>query len=281
MAAILQLRLGSQELLRLASSVSATEPGLVTGAQVAEFLRECLQNPTLQHLTLDGTDYNEILRVNAAKGASFSLQGGDATLSLMLENGTLYIGETAANSSNVYFDIPVCFQGGFDVSGGTPGQVLTKTKLNAVWADSPSSASSQSYYEMSTTPAMHVTRTTLPVGWYKVELLLLSYTPADCNAVFNPASITGEKVCNVMGTAYNALNNKTSPHITVDGLNWQNHTGESSSHTMATCLEMSFFYHHTGVSLMWPSESMADEGRGWATGSFRYTSIALPQTLNP
>lgn len=279
MPAPLQLRLGSQELLRLASSVSATEPGLVTGAQVAAFVRECLS-----FITLDATDYNEVLRVNAAKGASLAIQGGDSSVCLYMEED-LYLGkQTAGGYGTFYIDLPSIFSGGFDIYGGSAGQVLTKTKQGTAWADppaSPASATGQNYYELSTTPAMHVTRTTLPVGWYKVELLLLSYTPADCNAVFNPAAITGEQVCNVMGTAYNALNNKTSPHITVDGITWQNHTGESSSHTMATFLEMSFFYHHTGVSLAWPSESMAEDGRGWATGSFRYTSMAPPQTLNP
>lgn len=276
----LQLRLGSQELLRLASSVSATEPGLVTGAQVAVFIQECLQNLTPQHIALDASDYNEVLRINASKGASLTIEGGDATVTLNLDC-TLFIGEATAKSSDIWVDIPICFNGGVDIFGGTPGQVLTKTKLDAVWADPPSSATGQSYYDLSTTPATHVTRTTLPIGWYKVELLLLSYTPADCNTVFNPASITAEQVCNVMGTAYNGLNNTSSPHITVDGRNWQNHTGESSSRTMATFLKMSFFYHHTGVSLAWPSESMAEAGRGWATGSFRYTAISTPQTLNP
>lgn len=277
----LQLRLGSQELLRLASSVSATEPGLVTGAQVAVFIQECLQNLTSQHIALDATNYNEVLRVNAAKGASLTIEGGDATVSLNLDCCTLFVGEATANSSKIWLDIPICFNGGFDIFGGTPGQVLTKTKLNAVWADPPASASSQTYYELSTTPAMHVTRTTLPTGWYKVELLLYSFDGANCNAVFNPDSITGGQVMNVMGMAYGGTSNGSCPYITIDGINWLNQTGESLSYTRASSLNVSFLYHHTGISLTWPAESLADTGRGWGTGSFRYTAISPPQTLNP
>ena len=255
----LQLRLGSQELLRLASSVSATEPGLVTGAQVAAFLQEYLQNLNPQHITLDATD----------------------TVSLTLDC-TLFIGEATANSSKIWIDIPICCNGGFDVFGGTPGQVLTKTKLNAVWADLPSSgsASGQSYYEISTTPSQHVTSTTLPTGWYKVDLLLYSFDGANCNAVFNPGSITAEQVINVMGMAYSGTSNGSCPYITIDGLNWRTKAGESLSYTRASSLQVSFLYHHTGVSLTWPAESMAEDGGGWSTGSFRYTSIAPPQTLN-
>lgn len=278
----LQLRLGSQELLRLASSVSATEPGLVTGAQVAAFIREHLQNLTPQHITLDATDYNEVLRINASKGASLAIEGGDATVSLTLDC-TLFIGEVTPKSSNIWIDIPICFNGGFDIFGGTPGQVLTKTKLNAVWADLPSSgsASGQSYYEISTTPSQHVTRTTLPTGWYKVDLLLYSFDGANCNAVFNPSSITAEQVINVMGMAYSGTSNGSCPYITIDGLNWRTKAGESLSYTRASSLQVSFLYHHTGVSLTWPAESMAEDGRGWSTGSFRYTAISPPKNFTP
>lgn len=278
----LQLRLGSHELLRLAASVSATEPGLVTGAQVAAFLRECLQNPTLQHLTMDGTEYNEILRVNAAKGASFSLQGGDATLSLMLENGTLYIGETTAHSSNVYFDIPVCFQGGFDVSGGTPGQVLTKTKLNAVWADAPSSASvsGQSYYEDAATPTVLSSRTSLPAGWYGVELILNSDNGGDCNYLLNPAAVSSSLVRNVMGLAYGGTDNSSSPYATYNGVEWVDYCGAPVSRPMASVLRMSFLYHHTGSSLAWPSESFKTQYGEWSKGSVRYIAITEPLTLS-
>lgn len=278
MPAPLQLRLGSQELLRLASSVSASEPGLVTGAQVAAFVRECLS-----FITLDATDYNEVLRVNAAKGASLAIQGGDSSVCLYMEED-LYLGkQTAGGYGTFYIDLPSIFSGGFDIYGGSAGQVLTKTKQGTAWADPPASlasATGQTYYDLNTTPAMHVTRTTLPVGWYKVELLLYSFDGANCNAVFNPDSITGGQVCNVMGMAYGGTSNGSCPYITIDGINWLNQTGESLSYTRASSLNVSFLYHHTGVSLTWPAESLADTGRGWGTGSFRYTAISPPQTLN-
>lgn len=281
MSASFQLRLGSQELLRLASAVSATEPGLVTGAQVAAFIREYLQNLTLQYLTLDATDYNEVLHIDAPKGASFSLQGGDAALSLMLENGTLYIGETTANSSNVYFNIPVCFQGGFDVFGGTPGQVLTKTTLNAVWADAPSSGSvsGQSYYEDAAAPHMHAARTTLPSGWYGVELILNSDNGGDCNYLLNPAAVSSSHIRNVMGLAYGGTDNSSCPYTTYNGVEWVDYCGAPVSRPMASVLRMSFLYHHTGSSLAWPSDSFKTPYSEWSKGSVRYTGIPEPQSL--
>lgn len=277
MPAPLQLRLGSQELLRLASAVSATEPGLVTGAQVAAFIRECLQNLTPQHITLDASDYNEVLRVNAAKGASLTIEGGDTTVTLNLDCCTLFVGEATANSSKIWLDIPICFNGGFNIFGGVPGQVLTKTKLNAVWADPP--ASGQSYHEDNVAPHTHAARTTLPSGCYGVDLLLHSSNGADCSYLFDPASISGGQVVSVMGMAYGGTDNSSCPYTTHNGTDWLDNSGYVSSRPMASVLRMTFLYHHTGSTLAWPSESFKSIYCEWTTCSVRYTGIPEPQTF--
>jgi hypothetical protein len=282
MPATLQLRLGSQELLRLASSVSATEPGLVTGAQVAAFIRECLQNLTPQHIALDASDYNEVLRINASKGASLIIQGGDSSMCLYME-GDLYFGkQTAGGYGTFYIDLPSIFSGGFDIYGGSAGQVLTKTKQGTAWADlpaSPSSASGQSCYEDNAAPHTHAARATLPSGWYGVELLLHSSNGADCNYLLNAESISASHVCNVMGMAYGGTDNSSCPYATYNGTDWLDQSGFTASRPMASVLRMTFLYHHTGSSLSWPSESFRTPNGEWTTCSVRYTGIPEPQTF--
>lgn len=276
MSAIRQLRLGSQELLRFASSVSASEPGLVTGAQVAAFIRECLSA-----LTLDGTGYNEVLRIDAPKGASLSIQGGDSTVCLFLE-GDLYIGkEMASGYGTVYVSLPCVFSSGFDISGGTSGQVLTKTKQGTAWADLPTSGSTsgQSYHEDKAAPHVHAARTILPSGWYGVELLLHSEGGADCNYLLNPAALSGGLVLNIIGMAYGGTDNSSCPYATYDGSTWLDNSGYTSSRPMASVLRMTFLYRHTGSLLAWPSESFKNIYCEWTTCSVRYTGIPEPQSF--
>lgn len=277
----LQLRLGAEELLRTASSVTPGETGLVTGAQVAAYITD-----RLSPLTLNGIDYNEVLRIEAPKGASLSLQGGDSTVCLYME-GDLYVGNQNAGGYGTFFmDLPAVFSGGLDIHGGKAGQVFTKTGRNTTaWADlpaSPSTASSEVYYEAFASPSALTSRTGLPAGWYGVKLLLRSSNGADaCNQLFNTAALSGGAVCSVMGLAYGGTDNSSCPYCTTDGRTWLDDGGTSASRAMASILKLSFLYHHTGPALAWPGTALKSQPGEWDAGAIRYTTIPTPRPLTP
>lgn len=250
-----ELKLGAVSLLKMATGITKTETGLVSGQQVAAYVEDKL-------VDIGGG------------GSGGNWNGGTVTKPTIFDAdvqiGTglpVWIRYSNTNAGASWTHIPE------DV-------VPTRNQINAFVMERTVNAVAM--YETASSPNTWLKNSTLPTGWYKVEVMLISPNGDDALNLLNAAAIQSGHVKNVMGLAHGGTDNSSCPYTTWNGITWYNNSGEEVGRAMASIVRLDFLYNHRDwVKAYWLGEKIAHENQdtGWEKGVARYTGILEPQQL--
>lgn len=275
-----ELKLGAISIFKMADGITNTETGLVSGQQVASYVEEKL----------------------SAGGSTGSWNGGTVTKPTTF-NADVSIGHgppvwliyrnTNAGHTWNYIPgeaVPTKDQINEFVNetklarpaSGNIGQYLQLTASGPSWSDPPSNGTPSvqgnvNYYENASSPGDWPSHCNIPVGWYKVEVMLTSANGGDAAGILNSSAVSEGNIKNVMGLAWGGTDNSSCPYTTFDGITWMDMCGSPVSRPMASILQISFYYKHTRP-LRWPGSHLGYYS-DWNLGSVRYTEILPPEDI--
>lgn len=272
---IRELKLGDIPLLQLASGITASEPGLVSGQQVVSYVEGRLSS--LGTGTWNG-------------GTVSNATTFDAPVCINYGNWLTY-----GNSSIPWSSIPAAAAPSkrqiesytsaaalARPATGQIGQVLHLTASGPAWTDLQPSGSTSS-----AGPGVHQNSLflltdwhrseSLPPGWYKVELVLFASRAATTLDLLDSQAVQTGRVKNVMGMAWH---NESIPYLSLTGTSWLGYQGSPQEGIFACVLQMSFLYEHIPGEAAWMGSGLVEGKAGWINGSLRYTSIQKPEEVH-
>ena len=243
---IRELKLGDIPLLQLASGITASEPGLVSGQQVVSYVEGRLSS--LGTGTWNG-------------GTVSNATTFDAPVCINYGNWLTY-----GNSSIPWSSIPAAAAPSkrqiesytsaaalARPATGQIGQVLHLTASGPAWTDLQPSGSTSS-----AGPSVHQNSLflltdwhrseSLPPGWYKVELVLFASRAATTLGLLDSQAVQTGRVKNVMGMAWH---NESIPYLSLTGTSWLGYQGSPQEGIFACVLQMSFLYEHIPGEAAW------------------------------